>query len=157
MNELVMKLAAKLKCSPERAATLLGRATDPKVNRALVKTGDVTLRLKVPLIPPSVNHYVKHTRSGRHYRTGEADAWFEAVATAAGGRKLNGDAYDVSATITLGARQRGDVDNFAKCLLDGLVKCGVIDTDHKVVRLLLRRVSNRRASGPMTEIVVAVA
>jgi Holliday junction resolvase RusA-like endonuclease len=42
----------------------------------------------VSLVPPSVNRYVRHTRSGRHYVTAEALAFKEAVGLFARGARL---------------------------------------------------------------------
>jgi len=92
------------------------------------------LSLTVPLIPPSVNHYVKHSR-GRHYRTAAADDFMLLVKQAVKGRQVRAKAYAVSIAILLGQKQRGDLDNFAKVVLDSLVKAGAIDSDSRVTSL----------------------
>ena len=95
---------------------------------------------KIPGIPPSVNHYVKHTRSGRHYKTPRAEAFSQRVALAAGplrGKKIN--AKQVEILVTLGHKQRGDIDNFPKLVLDSLVRCGVIETDASICRLVIEK------------------
>lgn len=79
----------------------------------------------VPLVPPSVNHYAKHTRSGRHYTTGESDAFKDAVILSANGRYVVGKDFHVSMDIVLGKGQSGDVDNFPKLVLDGLAAGGM--------------------------------
>lgn len=63
--------------------------------------------ITVPLIPPSVNSYVRHTRSGRHYVTKEAKAFKQAVALLARGKALEADSYIVDIDITLGKGDRG--------------------------------------------------
>ncbi|MDZ4342095.1 MAG: RusA family crossover junction endodeoxyribonuclease [Candidatus Binatia bacterium] len=93
----------------------------------------------IPLTPPSVNHYVKHTRTGHHFVTKEATAFKEAVWVCAARQKIRAKAYEVEVKIMLGKGQKGDLDNFAKCLLDGLVDAGVIDSDAKITRLILSK------------------
>lgn len=107
----------------------------------------------VPLIPPSVNDYVRHTRAGSHYRTAEAKAWDEAVAVCAMGRRIRAQAYCVSVVVYLGKGDRGDADNFLKCVCDGAVKAGVIDTDAKVAEVHLTK--RRDRGNPRTEIMIA--
>lgn len=108
----------------------------------------------VPLVPPTVNHYVKHTRSGRHYVTQEATEFKKALAIFANGARLEGKSYSVGIGIYLAAKQKGDVDNFGKCVLDGLKDSGVIDSDAKVQSLQIAKF--RDAANPRTEITVAV-
>jgi len=92
----------------------------------------------IPGTPPSVNHYKARGRTG-YYRRDTADSWYATVAAIAHGqtvadRHCN---YEVEAVVYLGPKQKGDLDNFAKCLCDSLVLAGVIDTDARVTRLLL--------------------
>jgi crossover junction endodeoxyribonuclease RusA len=105
----------------------------------------------VPLVPPSVNSYVRHSR-GRHYVTREAKAFKEAVAILARGQTTRGDGYWIGIAIFLGKAQRGDLDNFAKVVLDALVKAAVIDSDAKVEELTLKKA--RDWQNPRTEITV---
>jgi len=97
------------------------------------------LTFSVPLLAPSVNHYAKHTRTGRHYVTGEARAFKDAVALYARGRSVRFDWYSVVVTLTLGPKQKGDIDNFGKLALDALVDAGVIHSDAKVSCLVLHK------------------
>jgi len=120
------------------------RTTPENGNTALAK-------LQVPGTPPSVNSYVRHAR-GVHYRTTGAKDWDEDVAICAKGQRVRAKGYHVTAVIYLGAGQKGDVDNFAKALLDSLVRSGVIDTDAKVMELWLRK--GRDAKFPRTMIEV---
>lgn len=106
----------------------------------------------VPLIPPSCNHYVKHTRKGRHYVTKEAQDFKLLVAYYGKGHAIHAEAYSVSAAIYLGHGKRGDIDNFAKCLLDSLVSARVIHSDAAVEEITLRKRRDRK--NPRTEITV---
>lgn len=106
----------------------------------------------VPLVPPSVNHYVKHTRRGHRYVTGEAQAFKLAVAVYGRGYHLRAKAYEVSIFVYFGRKQRGDVDNLAKCVLDGLVDAGIIHSDAAVQKLTLEK--GRDPENARTEITV---
>lgn len=106
----------------------------------------------MPGIPPSVNHYVRHTRDGRHYKTGEAESFCQWLAIYARGKKIRADEYGVKIVITLGHKQKGDLDNFAKVVLDSMVKCGVIDSDAKVT--VLHMFKGRDRDNPRTDVTV---
>lgn len=109
----------------------------------------------VPMVAPSVNHYVKHTRTGRHYVTPESDVFKRYVAQFARGAQIRWASYEVHITIYLAAKQKGDIDNFPKCVLDGMVKAEVIDSDAKVTVLVLKKF--RDPGNPRTEIKVFAA
>jgi crossover junction endodeoxyribonuclease RusA len=79
----------------------------------------------VPLVPPSVNHYCKHTRTGRSYVTAEATAFKAAIAVYSRGMALSAKTFSVSIAVALPKGERGDVDNFPKLCLDGLADCGM--------------------------------
>jgi crossover junction endodeoxyribonuclease RusA len=79
----------------------------------------------VPLVPPSVNHYVKHPRNGKSYRTPEATAFKDAIGIYACGASVTAHTFGVSIVVHLPKKGRGDVDNFPKLVLDGLADCGV--------------------------------
>ena len=93
-----------------------------------------SLLFDMPLIPPSVNHYAKHTRTGKHYRTAEASAFKAAIGIYARGAVESKNGFYVFITVTLGEGQRGDIDNFPKLVLDGLADAGVF-RDKKGKRL----------------------
>ena len=90
------------------------------------------ITLTLPLVPPSVNNYVRHTRKGFHYQTKEAKAFKAAVGIYARGAKIDAKRYVIDAVIFLGKRARGDADNFNKCIGDGLVEAGAIHSDAAV-------------------------
>jgi len=110
-----------------------------------------TVNITVQGIPPSANHYVKHSR-GRHFRTPEAEAFIWAVAIAAGSQQIRAKCYVVSIGVYMGKGDRGDVDNFPKVCLDALVKARVIDSDAKIITLHVYKV--RDWKNPRTAIVV---
>lgn len=109
------------------------------------------MELIVPMIPPSANHYVKHTRNGRHYVTAEAIAFREAVRLLARGKQIRFKYYAIEIYLCLGPKQKQDLDNCAKVVLDSLVKGGVIDSDAKVTRLTLHK---KRQLKPSTQITI---
>ena len=111
-----------------------------------------SIKLVIPLLPVSVNHYVRHTRSGRHYLTKEAKAFKNAVAIIARRKKVDAQSYHVDVHLYLGHGQRGDVDNFNKLVLDALVDAGVIHSDAAVSELFTFKYRDR--GNPRTEISV---
>lgn len=111
-----------------------------------------SIEFTVPLIPPSANHYVKHTRNGRHYVTAEAIAFKQAVALYAKNRQVRHPWYSIEITLHLAAKQKLDIDNCAKVILDGLVQAEIIDSDAKVT--MLRLVKKRCPENPRTCIAI---
>lgn len=117
------------------------------------------LSITVPLTPPGVNHYVKHTRSGRHYVTKDAATFKQALFYSLGrGECVIGESFLVEATVYLAAKQKGDVDGFPKLILDGLADAGVfmgkkgVLSDAHVTDLHIRK--RRDVEHPRTEITV---
>lgn len=107
--------------------------------------GEVVFFTVPYLTPPSGNHYKRPCkyigRDGSLHMgfklTKTTKAYYDAVAIFARGatvapatdaerRKVK---YAVSIDVYLGAKQRGDADNFLKCGIDALVNCGVIHSD----------------------------
>lgn len=125
------------------------------------------MKITVPLLPPSVNHYVKHAVIAgrlRSYQTAEAKAFKAAVAMLAAGRSISPStasqrrkvAYRVTVTVTLGPKQSLDASNSIKVAEDALVQCGVIHSDARVAEVIGRVIWNKRAEGPRTDITVEV-
>ena len=111
------------------------------------------MKLTIPMEPPSVNNYVRHTRAGRHYKTREALAWASAVAVIANGCvHVEGKAHEITFTVYRGFKSRGDIDNAAKCVLDSLVTAGVLKSDASVVALHCYK--RRDRENPRTEITI---
>lgn len=119
--------------------------------RPLVREADV-LRFTVPLVPPSVNHYKMRTRRGVTFVSKEAISFKQHVWMARPIETLCNCDYAVLIRVFLGKGQKGDVDNFAKCVLDGMVEAAIIDTDAAVQKLTIEKY--RDASNPRTEIEV---
>lgn len=125
------------------------------------------VRIQIPgLIPPSVNHYkvpvIAKTRNGpkRTYMvTAEGKAFKHAVAIFARGSSIAPSTsaqrtkvrYALYARVYLGKGQRGDGDNFWKCIADGLTEAGVIHSDARVKRWRLD-VEDTDRENPRTEI-----
>jgi len=110
------------------------------------------VRFTVPGVPPDVNHYVRHTRNGRHYVTREALKFKADVALCAAKQYVAAKEYEVELFIYLGHKQRGDIDGFPKLCLDGLVEAGVIHTDSAIVKLTIEK--SRDWKEPRTEFIV---
>lgn len=109
------------------------------------------IQFEVPLLPPSVNDYVRHTRSGRHYLTPEAIAFKQAVPICARQRQVRHKYYAIEIFVTLGKGDRVDLDNCSKVILDGLVEGGQIHSDAAVTLLYLHKM---RAEKPNTQITI---
>lgn len=107
------------------------------------------MTLTIPGNPPSGNSYVRHAR-GRHYKTPEALRWYATVAALARGRSVPVKWHAVEYTVYQGHGARGDVDNYAKCLLDSLAKAGVLRNDASVVDLIGHK--RRDRENPRTEV-----
>lgn len=97
------------------------------------------VHFSVPMLPPSGNHHTGRTKTGRHYTTGAAKNFWETVKIFCRGKNIRCDAYAVRIDVHLGSGERGDLDNFAKCAIDGLVKAGVIHSDAAVTSLAMRK------------------
>ncbi len=111
------------------------------------------LSLTVQMEPPSGNHYKSFRVTGKHaswYLTREAKAWHTAVAVISRGGMVSGNAHEITYTVYQGLGSRGDVDNYAKVILDGLVRAGVLKSDASVVSMHAHKLRDR--SNPRTEI-----
>jgi crossover junction endodeoxyribonuclease RusA len=109
--------------------------------------------------PMGVNHYVRHTRSGRHYKTQEAISFEEIGAIACRGLSVSAKSYSVTFNVYQGAKKKGDIDGYAKQALDLLATNGVL-LDHKGKRSTdahvteLHMTKRRDIENPRTEIIV---
>lgn len=121
------------------------------MNPSLPKPNSVSFT--VPLVPPSVNHYKMRTNHGVTFVSQEAKDFKRAVGVFCRS-KFCGEwsAYHVEVTVFQGKGDRGDVDNYAKCVLDGLAESGVIHSDAAITDLILRK--RRDRENPRTEITV---
>jgi crossover junction endodeoxyribonuclease RusA len=109
--------------------------------------------------PINVNNYIRHTRSGRHYKTPEAKAFEEIGAIACRGLSVSAKSYSVTIHIYQGEKKKGDIDNYAKQVLDLLANCGVLldhkgnrSTDAHVTELHMSK--QRDKENPRTEVIV---
>jgi crossover junction endodeoxyribonuclease RusA len=92
------------------------------------------IEFSIPMVPPGVNHYVKHTRNGKHYKTSEAIAWEETFALHAPKLSVQGKTFYLHVAYVLGKGQRLDIDNGNKCALDAVARAGMLrDRDGKVL------------------------
>lgn len=110
------------------------------------------INFEMPGIPPSVNMYVRHTKTGRHYVSADAKNFQTVVGLYSRGKRIRAEEYGVKIVVYLGYKQKGDVDNFAKVVLDSMVKCEVIDSDAKVMVLHLFKFRDR--DNPRTDVTV---
>lgn len=138
--------------SPEHAAQDHAESGDKQaMTRVPIRLKSVSFT--VPLVPPSVNHYKMPRRGGKgFYVTEEAQAFKKAVAIFAKGAHYAAEECRVELGIYLGKGGRGDIDNFLKVTLDGLVSAGVINSDAHIKALSV--FLGRDWDNPRTEITV---
>ena len=110
------------------------------------------LQFSVPMIPPSVNSYVRHTRNGRHYITKAAKAFKAAIPICAKHKQVRHKYYAIEIYVILAPGQKIDLDNCAKVILDGLVEGGQIHSDAAVTLLCLHK--RRDTRGPCTQVTI---
>jgi Holliday junction resolvase RusA-like endonuclease len=104
-------------------------------------------------IPPSVNHYRGFNRKTGVWFVRQQALNFKALVFAAAVQKkpfVSAKEYAVTADIYLPKGQRGDVDNFAKVILDSLQYAGVVENDSRIRTLSITKHQN--AHTPRTEI-----
>lgn len=88
--------------------------------------------------PPVPKGRPRSTRAGGVYTPQRTRDYEESVAWACRQARVAHGAGAVAVRIRFMARRgRGDIDNLAKSVLDGLVMGGAIDDDRQVVRLLV--------------------
>ena len=91
--------------------------------------------------PPSANHYVRHTRAGKHYvtqavKTFRLEVWNESkqrrVGLQTGPLVLHIEAHPPD-------KRRRDADNLVKCTADALQKAGVVADDYQFEIVTVKR------------------
>jgi len=100
------------------------------------------LRLEIPMIPPSGNHYKSYRivfpKDPRQkafvqwYLTPEAEAFYGCVRMVAAGRRVLGRSLEVSYIVFLPTARKSDTDNYSKCIWDSLKHAGVIEDDRYI-------------------------
>ena len=119
----------------------------------------MSIKIIIPMEPVGVNMYVRHTRSGRHYKTPEAISFEQIGAIACRGLAVSAKEYSVTINVYQGAKKKGDLDNFAKVVIDLLATNGVLldkkgkrSTDAHVTELHMTKQRDR--NNPRTEVIV---
>jgi crossover junction endodeoxyribonuclease RusA len=127
-----------------------------------MSTGFIVVAAELPGVPPTVNHYIRHTRDGRHYKTKEAREWQETAATliALSYRARAGNGHPapykglVEFKIDWYSKTWGkeDADNRIKAAQDCLALAGVIEDDRQVKRCVAEKhpAGNRRGKTVIT-------
>ena len=122
------------------------------------------LQFSIPLTPPSVNHYVTHG-GGFHRKHPEAQAWERDFPIFARQQYVVSESkrFQVKLEIFLGPKERGDVDNFAKCPLDCIARAWMLrgpkleslsDACVKRLEVVVNDSQADRELGPMTRITI---
>src|SRR5436305_2001435 len=84
------------------------------------------LTITIPMLPPSVNHYIEHPAAGVHRKSAAAKAWENDWPIFARGQFIVGKRFAVFLRFRFGPGDRGDVDNFGKLPLDCIGKSGML-------------------------------
>lgn len=106
------------------------------------------------LFPPSVNNYVRHTRSGIHFKTRESKDFALAVSVLSKG-SVDANPLRLEVHLYFAKGQKGDGDNFFKVIADSLVKVGIIKSDAHITQWYLEK--HRDRDNPRTVICVKPA
>jgi crossover junction endodeoxyribonuclease RusA len=106
------------------------------------------------LFPPSVNNYVRHTRSGIHFKTTAARDFALTVSVLSKG-SVDAEHLRLEVHLYFAKGQKGDGDNFFKCTADSLVQAGIIKSDAHITQWYLEK--HRDINNPRTEIYVSAA
>lgn len=125
----------------------------------------MALTIAIPLLPPSVNHYVEHLANGIHRKTRAAKAWENSFPIFSQGLYVVSESKRFAVTLRyrMGPKDRGDVDNYNKLPLDCIAKAGMLHnskheqmSDAWVKRLTIEILDSEedRELGPQTEITI---
>lgn len=99
------------------------------------------LNITLDIKPLSIN---KAWRSGPRYRTKDYIQYEKDILRILPrGQRIKGE-FEIDLTLYLKNYSRSDVDNFSKCLIDVLVKSGIIEDDRKCVRLQIIKYKSPR-------------
>lgn len=118
----------------------------------------------LPFLPPSVNHYLDHKSASNHSLSAAAKAFkrdFPILVRP--GQYVIGKRFQVSIRYWMGPKDRGDIDNYDKLLLDCIADAGMMrDSNGKELSdaWIKRRLTEIRDSpedrkiGPKTEVIL---
>jgi Holliday junction resolvase RusA-like endonuclease len=121
------------------------------------------LVITVPMLPPSVNHYVEHKGLGVHVKSAAAKAWERDWPIWGRQRSIVGKRFAVTIAYRFGPRDHFDVDNLNKCVLDCVAKSGMLrdakdkalsDSHVKCLHVEIFDRPEHRELGPQTEITI---
>lgn len=82
----------------------------------------------IPMLPPSVNAYVRHPAAGVHIKSPAAKAWERDWPLFSRGMYVvsTSGRFAVTLEFTPGPSDKGDVDNRNKCVLDCIARAGML-------------------------------
>ncbi|EER47574.1 endodeoxyribonuclease RusA [Actinobacillus minor NM305] len=89
--------------------------------------------------PPTVNHYWKHTRNGKHYITAKGKTFQQEVRWLTRNRPKFIGKVLLEVDIYPPDNRKRDIDNIFKALLDALTNAGVIIDDSFVYKLVAEK------------------
>ena len=119
------------------------------------------LIITIPMLPPSVNHYVEHKAQGVHVKSAQAKAWERDWPIWGRQRFIVGTKFQITLNFRFGPKQHFDVDNLNKCCLDCCARSGMIRdakdkwlSDRHFKRMIVNIDDEHRELGPQTEIIL---
>jgi len=125
------------------------------------------LIFSIPMLPPSVNHYIEHPAKGIHKKSPAAKAWEQdflaMLPAAARGEYVTGNRFSVTLRFVPGPGDRGDVDNRNKLVLDCCAAAGMFrdpkgrqlsDAWVKKLTVELHDSTQDRQNGPETHVTI---
>lgn len=85
------------------------------------------VELELPY-PPSVNHYLQKTKKGVYVKPEVQAFWWQVKCACVGKPKFSGKVA-MTVDVWFPDHRKRDLGNLDKCIMDGLVKAGVITDD----------------------------
>lgn len=112
------------------------------------------MRVKFEILGRPVAKERARTMKGYTYTPPRTRAYEEHVAMVARstGKTFDGD-IRVFIDLRSKAKLRGDIDNYAKCVLDGMVKGGLISDDRQIVHLNISKINGYSDDRVLVEVV----
>ena len=106
------------------------------------------LEIELPY-PPSVNHYWRHTRNGRHYISEKGRAYKAEVSRICRQFDSFKGAVKVQLLVYYPDQRKRDPDNLHKALWDAVTASGLIEEDHNHILVDVRTITAGFKKGGM--------
>lgn len=111
-----------------------------------------TIKLTLPLIPPTINKYIGRSNIFEYQK--DKKKIHEAIRLLTVGKRYNIKKCKMTITYYFKDKRRRDPSNFDKCLLDGLVEANIIVDDNYGVITEFTTKGGYDKDNPRTEIII---